>query len=98
MELGKIGGIFRNHYEKFILGLALLGLGAAVVILMQASQSEQAKIEEYLKNVERRSGAKVKPADLSRLEATAKKAQNPPPFDISEQHKMFNPVKWQRPD
>ena len=96
MELGKVGAVFKNHYEKFILGLALLGLGAAVFILMQASQSEQQKIQDYLQNVERRSGAKVKAPDLARLEATAKKAANPPPLDISEQHKVFNPVKWQR--
>ena len=96
MELGKIGSVFRNHYEKFILGLALLGLGAAVVILMQASQSEQAKIEDYLKNVERRSGAKVEPPDLSRLKGTVKKAENPPPLNLSGEHNVYNPVKWQR--
>src|SRR5947207_10036059 len=96
MELGKIGSVVRNHYEKFILGFALLGLGAAVVILMQASQSEQEKIQEYLKNVAQRSGAKVKPVDLSRLEATIKKAENPPPLNIAGEHNLFNPVKWQR--
>ena len=96
MELGKIGSVFSNHYEKFILGLALLGLGAAVVILMQASQSEQEKIQEYVKKSAQRSGAKVTPTDLSRLEATAKKAENPPPLTIDGEHKLFNPVKWQR--
>jgi hypothetical protein len=96
MELGKIGGVVRNHYEKFILGLALLGLGVAVVILMKASAEEQQKINDYVEQQGRRSGAPVKRVDLTRLETTLKKAENPPAFDIFEEHKVFNPVKWQR--
>src|SRR5688500_4486695 len=94
--LNKVGDIFRNHYEKVILGLALLGLGAAVVILMQASQAEQHKIQEYIGQVERRSGARVKPVDLGPLETKLKEAQNPPSLEIAGEHNLFNPVKWQR--
>jgi hypothetical protein len=94
--LGKIGDVFRNHYEKVILGLALAGLAAAVVILMQASSAEQDKIQEYIRHVERRSGAAVKPVDLSSLNATLKNAQNPPALELDGAHKVFNPVKWQR--
>jgi len=96
MELGKVGDNFKNHYEKLILGLALLGLGAAVVILMKASGDEQEKIKQYLTEVARRSPAPLKPVDLARLEDTLKKAQNPPALALAGEHNLFNPVKWQR--
>jgi hypothetical protein len=94
--LSKVGDIFRNHYEKVILALALLGLGAAVVILMQSSQAEQDKIQDYIGQVERRSGARVKPIDLTSLETKLKEAQTPPSLEIAGEHNLFNPVKWQR--
>ena len=94
--LGKIGDVLRNHYEKLILGLALAGLAVAVVILMRASAAEQEKIQEYIRHVERRSGAPVKPVDLSSLNGTLKQAQNPPPLELAGPHNVFNPVKWQR--
>src|SRR5688572_1141395 len=96
MELGKVGDVFRQHYEKIILGLALLGLAVAVAVLMQSSQSEQNKIQEYLAQVERRSGAPVPPLDLARLEQTMKRAENPPGLELAGAHNLFNPVKWQR--
>lgn len=96
MELGKVGDVFRNHYEKVILGLALIGLAVAVVILMKASAAEQEKIREYLRDVSRRAAAPVKPVDLSRLEATSKKAQSPPGLVLAGEHNLLNPVKWQR--
>src|SRR5262245_22242704 len=94
--LSKIGDMLKQHYEKVILGLALLGLAVAVVVLMKASQDEQEKIKVYLQEVERRSGAPVKPADLNRLETTLKQAQSPPALELSGPHNLFNPVKWQR--
>ena len=94
--LGKIGELVRNHYEKLILGLALAGLAVAVVILLQAKAAEEDKIQEYIQHVERRSGAPVKPVDLSSLNATLKKAQSPPPLELAGPHNVFNPVKWQR--
>jgi len=94
--LKNIGDLFRNHYEKVILGLALAGLGAAVWILMQASSAEQEKIRKYEEEVGRRSVALVQPVDLSLMETTLKQAQNPPALNISGEHNLFNPVKWQR--
>lgn len=96
MELGNAGDVIKNHYEKFILGLALLGLAAAVVILMKASAAEQEKIKEYMTEVARRAPQPVKPLDLTRLETTLKKAQSPPPLNLAGEHNLFNPVKWQR--
>lgn len=96
MDLKNIGNVFQHHYEKVILGLALVGLAAAVFILRQSSQAEQTKIQTYIEQVERRSGALVKPADLTNMLETLAKATNPPPLKLSEEHNLFNPVKWQR--
>ncbi|HKQ39773.1 MAG TPA: hypothetical protein VJ063_16970 [Verrucomicrobiae bacterium] len=96
MELGKAGDILKNHYEKLVLGLALLGLAAAVVILLQASSDEQDKIKDYVKQIAGRTPAPVKPLDLGRLESTLKKAQSPPALTLAGEHNLFNPVKWQR--
>ena len=96
MELGKAGDILKSHYEKLILGLALLGLAAAVVILLKAKAEEEQKINEYLVEVSRRAPAPVKPLELGRLEGTLKKAQSPPALAMLGEHNLFNPVKWQR--
>lgn len=96
MELGKAGDILKSHYEKLILGLALLGLAVAVVVLLQAKAEEEQKINDYLQKVAGRAPAPVKAVDLGRLEGTIKKAQNPPGLNLDGEHKVFNPVKWQR--
>ena len=88
--------LFRNHYEKVIMGLALVGLAAAVLILLQSSQAEQAKIQEYIGQVERRSGARVTPVDLTNMQQSLQMATNPPALELSGPHNLFNPVKWQR--
>ena len=85
----------RQHYEKLILSLALLGVAAAVLVLYQASQSEREKIRDYVKGLERRGVKGVKPADVSRLEAALKRAQSPA-GSLAGDHHLISPVKWQR--
>ena len=96
MELGKAGDILKSHYEKLMLGLALLGLAVAVVVLLQAKAEEEQKINDYLQRVAAARPAPVKAVDLGRLEGTIKKAQAPPGLNLDGEHKVFNPVKWQR--
>lgn len=88
--------LLQQHYEKLILGLALVGLAAAVVILSRASGAEQEKIRTYIEHVERRSGAPVKPVDLTNMTQTLQWATNPPALKLAEEHNLFNPVKWSR--
>jgi hypothetical protein len=96
MDLKNVSDLLRNHYEKIILTLALVGLAAAVLLLLKFSEEEQNKINEYVKEVGRRAGAPVKPADLTNITQVVERAKNPPHLELDGAHKLFNPVKWQR--
>ncbi len=96
MDLKNLIDPLRQHYEKIILTLALLGLGAAVLLLMKFSETEKEKINQYENRVRRAQGALVKPVDLTNLVNAVNLAQNPPGLEFDGTHKLFNPVKWQR--
>ena len=95
--LKKIGDACRLHYEKILLSLVLIGLATAVLYLNKTKEDEETKIQNFLKEVGKRSVAQVKPSDLSANDAALKVITNPPPLNFSLPHHLFNPVKWQRP-
>src|SRR5204863_2105667 len=88
--------ILKQHYEKLLLSLMLLGLAAAVFFLYQASVSEEENITKWIVGQEKRVTKTVPPVDLSPSQAILKKAQNPPALVLAGGHNVFNPVKWQR--
>lgn len=92
----KIGQLFGQHYEKFLLSLVLLVLAFSVWFLFAKSKSEEEKIRRTPVGFERRTVKPVKPADMSKLESVLKLAPNPPVLNFSGPHNLFNPVKWQR--
>lgn len=93
LELG------RQHYEKLLLSLVLIGLGGAVYYLSMASQEEKTKIEDYMKKQVRRTVKGVAVVDLTPFEQIRQRLENPPTINLSTPHNLFNPVKWQkRPD
>jgi len=94
--LRKIAQGCRNHYEKIILTLVLLGLAAAVYYLDSESKAEKQKIEDFKKTVETRGKSVIKMIDLSEYDLAMKMAANPPALNFSLPHNLFNPVKWQR--
>src|SRR2546425_621466 len=94
--LRKIGQVLREHHEKIILTLVLLGLAVAVAYVYQASQSEEQKLREFTKKFEKAKVNPVKAVDLSEYEAVVQVAQKPPHLDLSAPHNLLNPVKWQR--
>lgn len=89
-------GILKNHYEKIILSLVLVGLAAAVWFLYRASATEEASISDWMRQVERRKVKGVPPVDLSACQGILKTAENPPSLVLAGGHNVFNPVKWQR--
>lgn len=92
--LRKIADIARNHYEKIILILVLVGLGLAVRYVYLASQAEKLKIEESLREVMQRKPTPVPPADTTAAEAVLKLAQTPRNLSFGSPHNVLNPVKW----
>ncbi len=86
----------RNHYEKLILILALLGLGTTVWKLNNVRQKEADKIQTYLVGISRQPNKALPPVNMAPHQAALKVAAQPLSVDFSLPHNLFNPVKWQR--
>lgn len=88
-----------NHYEKIILSVVLLGVVFFASLLPGRIKEERDKLEGITREIEHGAPKLVKEIDLAPLLQNLKREQNPPPTDISGQHNLFNPVRWQqRPD
>lgn len=95
-SLKKIGDVGRQHWEKILLILVLLGLGAAVLFLMGESQTQKQKINEYFETKVRQKVKGVEVVDLTEHNKAVESLSNPPELDFTTPHNLFNPVKWQR--
>jgi hypothetical protein len=82
----------KKHYEKIILCLVLLGLGAAVVWM--GSAMHQIQGEEALLLAPH--AKPLAPLDLTPDMQALARVTNPPPFTLSGEHNLFNPVTWRR--
>lgn len=84
----------KNHYEKIILSLVLLGLVGGVVVLFVQVGSVKADLKKKEAEL-----AQVvdKPLDLrprEDYESTLQKMTNPPTLNLTTEHLLFNPFKW----
>jgi hypothetical protein len=95
-QIRKILVMSRQHYEKILLTVALLGLGIVVLVLLQASQAETNKIRDFLAQAGRHTNTPVRTADLSGVQALLRTATNPPALELNLPHRLFNPVPWHR--
>jgi hypothetical protein len=87
----------KQHYEKILLSVILLGLALAAAWLIMAIEEAKKSIEVTVE------GAGVahppKPADTSTNEIALAKAKSPPPLTITDGSDLLNPMTWkQRPD
>jgi hypothetical protein len=83
----------KNHYEKVILSLVLVGLVAAVVVLL----INVGTVKTSLKRVEDTLVVQQKPVQLRPREpfiAALQSATNPPALDLGAGHRVLNPYKW----
>lgn len=94
--LRRLVHVCQVHYEKIILVLALVGLGGAVVALIQVSQNEANNLQQYEVEMKRGKGKPMEPLDSARYRAALQTAQTPPTLNFATPHNLFNPVKWQR--
>jgi len=95
-SLKQIGELCRQHYEKFLLTLALLGLAFAAWVLYNKGEVERRNIQEVVEAQPLGKQKKVTPLDLSTNAAVRARAQQPPDLNFSPPHNLLNPVKWQR--
>ena len=84
----------KKHYEKILLSVVLLGLGAAAYWMNDSIAEAKADIEKRTQMPAK--GKLVQPVDLTNEVATLDKASNPPQVEISGAHNLFNPVTWKR--
>jgi hypothetical protein len=92
--------ILRQHFEKLLLVLVMMGLAGAVYYLSLASQEEKQKVREYFEKTKVATNLKgFEPVDLTTFESNKTSLENPTPLNFSTPHNLMNPVKWQqRPD
>ncbi|HWD21373.1 MAG TPA: hypothetical protein VHB20_19055 [Verrucomicrobiae bacterium] len=85
----------KRHYEKIILGLALMCLAAAGVLLPKQVEDVKAQISAPPAPA----GAHeppMTPLNVAPLIAAMQRVTNPPPLVLSGDHNLFNPVVWKR--
>lgn len=95
-SLKKFGDAGRQHWEKILLILVLLGLAFAVLFLLGESQTQKEKINEYIEAKVRQKVKEVGVLDLTEHQRAVNTLENPPELNYSTPHNLFNPVKWQR--
>ena len=87
--------LLKNHYEKVILSVVLLGVIVYAVLLLGRVHEEQDKIEEMRKKMTERRPHPYKAVDWAGHEDAVKKTRNPQSLEISGQHNLLNSVRWE---
>src|SRR6476469_7620827 len=87
----------KKNYEKLLLGLVLLGLGAVAVFSIFLVSRERQKQEDRRTQIMVRPVQPLRPPDLTQAEGILKRGQATFALNLSDNtHKLFNPVRWQK--
>ena len=82
----------KRHWEKILLSAVLAGLGVAAfwlsVAVKEATKETKAKLRQASKS------KPYEPVNLAVLRDGLRSLTNPPPFSLSGEHNLFNPVTW----
>src|ERR1051325_6584445 len=88
--------LLKNHYEKILLSLVLLGVVIYAVMLPGRINEEKQKIDDLTREIERGPVKPIKTNDFTPHWEAVKRVQNSKPVEISGPHNLFNPVRWVR--
>jgi hypothetical protein len=80
----------KNHYEKVILSVVLLGLAVVVAILPMKVPSGVLEVDTTTPR------NKVVPLDLKTNEIALLRLEKYKPLSLTGAHNLFNPVQWRR--
>lgn len=86
----------KKHYEKVLLGVMLAGLIGGLVFMLLYINSDQQAMAEKGSNL---TNPKVKPLpnlDMTILDGTINRAQEPFTLDLENSNRLFNPLEWQK--
>jgi len=85
----------KKHYEKIILCVVLLGLAAAAIWMGELIARVQDEVNQPSTAPSSKAKALV-PLDLTTDMLALAQVTNPPPFVLSGEHNLFNPVTWRK--
>jgi hypothetical protein len=94
--LRNIPALLRDHYEKVILGLALLALGLAGLLLANEKAKEEEALKAFATKLIARKPIRYIPTDMKPYLVSLEKGTNPVSVNFTPPHKLFNPVNWYR--
>lgn len=87
----------KNHYEKIILSVVLLGLAVAAGYLPIEVSKVQETLNQTTQEVDRLPVKPLEPVDLSTNEVALARVENPDSVEFaSSGHNVFNPARWIR--
>ncbi len=86
----------KKNYEKVLLGVVLLGLGAAAAMLPFKIGSERAALEDERSRIISRPVKALSNLDMTISEGAVKRLAQTASLDLSSTNRLFNPVPWQR--
>ena len=85
----------KQHYEKLILGLAMLALVYAAYIIVMDDSEEKIEAQVLERNKPGSDDKKEMPEiDMSDHEAPLARLENARPLNLGNPHNLFNPVQW----
>ena len=85
----------KEHYEKAILGLAMLALVyVAYGVLIDNSEEDIAKQVQDRSRPDLEQKKEMSPMDMRGYHGTLARLENAKPLDLSNPHNLFNPVQW----
>lgn len=86
----------KKNWEKVLLGVVLVGLAVAVAFLPLKIASEKQNLEDVRNKILNPAIKPLSPVDLSAPETVLKRSASPLVLDFSTEHRLFNPVLWQK--
>ncbi len=85
----------KQHYEKLILGLAMLALVYAAYIIVMDDSEEKIEAQVLERNKPDLESKKEMPEiDMSAYQAALARLENARPLHLGNPHNLFNPVQW----
>ena len=86
----------KNHYEKVILGVVLLGVIIFAALLPGKVAAEKERLGTELIMPQVGPGKPAKPLDMTPFDAALQANASPVPLKLSGEHNTLNPVRWRR--
>ena len=86
----------KKNWEKVLLGVVLVGLAVAVAFLPLRIASERETLKQTSEAILNPTVKALTELDMASADAALKRFSSPLVLDFSTDHRLFNPVLWQK--